>query len=102
MAPHPQRRGCDGLCANRAGCRRRLAGAAQRPSPPASTHHRFTARVADALVERLAGELPSTGAAAPADELPRNKLQAALAELPDADRETTLLLAAREGLMLKR
>ena len=48
------------------------------------------------------GELSSTGAAAPADELPRNKLQAALAELPDADRETTLFLAAREGLMLKR
>ena len=59
MAPHLQRGGCDGLCARRAGCRRRRAGAAQRPSPVGSTHRPFTARVADALVERLAGELPT-------------------------------------------
>jgi hypothetical protein len=101
MAPHLQRGGCAGLCARRAGCRRRRAGAAQRPSPVGSTHRPFTARVADALVERLTGEMPTAQATAPADELPRSKLQAALAALPENDRGNTLLLAAREGLTPK-
>ena len=98
MAPQLQRGGCDRVCGRRTGCRRRCAGAAQRPSPVGSTHRPFTARVADALAQRLAGELPTAQATAPADELPRNKLQAALAALPENDRGVTLLLASREGL----
>ena len=94
-----QRGGCDDLCARRAGCRRRRAGAARRPSPVGSTHRPFTARLAGALVERLAGELPATAqATAPADEQRTYALQSILAALPEDDRGTTLLLAAREGL----
>jgi hypothetical protein len=101
MAPHLQRGGCDGLRGPRAGCRRRRGGAPRRPSPVGSTHRAFTAGVADALVERLAGELPTTArATAPADEQRRNKPQPALAAPREADRATTVLLAAREGLML--
>jgi len=81
--------------------RRRRAGTAQRPSPVGSTYRPFTARVADAVVERLAGELPTAQATAPADEQRRNTLQAALAALPEDDRGNTLLLGAREGLTPK-
>ena len=65
---------------------------------PSGLHRPFTARVADALLERLAGEMPTAQATAPADELPGNKLQAALTALPEDDRGNTLLLAARDRM----
>jgi hypothetical protein len=111
MAPHLRRGGCDGLCARRAGCRRRRSGTAQRPSPAGSRHaggypddtepadRHLTARVADARVERLAAELRT--AQAPDEEQPPSELQVALAALPESEPGATLLFAAWEGLTPK-
>ena len=102
MVSHLQRGGGDGLGARRVGCRRRRAGAARRPSPGGSTHRPFTARVAGALVARLAEGLPTAArATAPADEHRRNTPQRACAARAEPDLGNSLRLPPREGLTPK-